>query len=323
MEIAANALASSRQTISVLIPLYNESPNIPQIYDRVSNQLRALDISWKIYFIDDGSTDGSSEALDCLAEKNGNIVVIHFSRNFGHQAAVSAGLDSADGNALVIMDADLQDPPEVIPEFLQKWREGYQVVFGIRSKRKESLVKRFFYAAYYRFLHRIAEIDIPLDSGDFCLMDRQVADRIRALPERCRFIRGLRSWVGFRQTGVVYERQSRLNGRSKYSLWKLVYLGLDGITSFSKFPLRLVSVLGLVISATSAVIALVYFWKKVTVGISPPGFASLMVSIFFLAGIQLITLGIIAEYLAVVFDETKRRPLYVVRNIVNNPQDAA
>jgi dolichol-phosphate mannosyltransferase len=238
--------------------------------------------------------------------------VIELARNFGHQVAISAGLDHARGAGVIIMDADLQDPPEVLPEFIAKWREGHDVVYAIREQRKEGALKRATYAAFYRLLQRVAQIEIPLDAGDFCIMDRRVVDLLNGMPERNRFVRGIRSWVGLSQVGLPYARQARHAGHPKYTFSRLIYLALDGLVSFSFLPLRVITLMGFAVSAVSILLAIAYTIQKITIGLSPPGFATLTVALFFLSGIQLVTIGVIGEYVGRIFDEVKRRPLYVV-----------
>ncbi len=301
--------------LSLVIPIYNEQENLPLLYQRLCTSLEPVCESFEILFINDGSRDDSLPMMQGLASKDGRICVIDLSRNFGHQVAISAGLDYAGGKGVIIMDADLQDPPEVLPEFIAKWREGYDVVYAIRAKRKESLLKRSLYSLFYRLLQRIASIEIPLDAGDFCIMDRRVVDELNGMPERGRFVRGLRSWIGLRQTGLPYERQLRYAGQPKYTFSRLVYLALDGLVSFSFLPLHLITLLGFAVSAFSIVMAIFYAIKRLIVGLYPPGFATTIVAILFLAGIQLITIGVIGEYVGRIFEEVKRRPLYIVRRI--------
>jgi dolichol-phosphate mannosyltransferase len=229
--------------------------------------------------------------------------------------AITAGLDFARGRGVVVMDADLQDPPEVLPQFIEKWREGHDVVYAIREHRKESWLKRISYKAFYRLLRRVSNIEIPLDAGDFCIMDRKVVDLLKAMPERSRFVRGIRSWVGFSQVGLPFERHARHAGRSKYTVGRLILLALDGLISFSYVPLRVITALGLSVSVVSLLLAVFFFVKKLLYGLSPPGYASIIVSIFFLAGIQLVTLGVIGEYVGRIFEEAKRRPMYVLRRV--------
>jgi dolichol-phosphate mannosyltransferase len=299
----------------VVIPAFNEQENLPELYRRLVAVLVPLGYSFELIFVNDGSSDGSLALLQELARADSRVLVVDLARNFGHQLAISAGLDYARGGAVIIMDADLQDPPEVLPEFVARWQDGYEVVYAIRAQRKEGPLKRTAYSAFYRLLHRVAQIEIPLDAGDFCIMDRQVADLLRRMPERNRFVRGIRSWVGFRQTGLAYERHARHAGKPKYTFRKLLYLALDGLISFSYLPLRMISLAGLFVSVLSLLIALAYTIQKLTIGLSPPGFATLVVAIFFLAGIQLITIGVIGEYVGRIFEEVKGRPLYVVRQV--------
>ena len=282
--------------ISVVVPLCDEEPTVDELHRRLTASMEASGVSYEIILIDDGSSDGTADRIDELAAVDDRLVVLHLSRNFGHQAAVSAGIDHATGLAVVLMDGDLQDPPEVVPQFIGVWQHGYDVVYGIRRHRKEGLLKRVGYAGFYRLWNAISDLDIPLDSGDFCLMDRRVVDVLAHLPERMRFVRGLRSFVGFRQMGVPYERAAREAGSSKYSLAALTGLAIDGLVSFSSYPLRLVTRLGLAtISVAFALLAWVLFdaWFSQT---GPRGWASTIVVVLFMGSVQLISLGIIGEY---------------------------
>jgi len=254
--------------------------------------------------------------LDELNRQDPRFRVLHFSRNFGHQAALSAGLDASSGGAVVLMDCDLQDPPEVIESFIDRWRNGAEVVYGIRRKRKESLFKRAGYAAFYRSMRMMAQIDVPLDAGDFCLMDRRVVDALKRLPEAHRFLRGLRSWVGFRQVGVEYEREGRHAGEPKYTLSKLIRLAVSGYVGFSTVPLRVASWLGLAAAAIGFGFAIWAVGSKLLGIPSPRGWASTLAVMLFLGGIQLLVLGVIGEYLGRVYDEARSRPSYVVRERV-------
>jgi polyisoprenyl-phosphate glycosyltransferase len=310
---------SSLPELSVVIPVFNEAEIIPVLHSRLSAVLEEMHIDHEIIFVDDGSTDDSVNQFRALTAKDNRIALVELARNFGHQVAITAGLDFARGNAVAVMDGDLQDPPEVLPKFIAKWREGYDVVYAVREQRKEGWLKRTSYAFFYRLLRRVANIEIPLDSGDFCIMDRRVVDLLSQMPERNRFVRGIRSWVGLNQVGVSFERQARHAGQSKYTLGRLMILALDGLVSFSYVPLRLITFLGFGVSILSILLAVFYFVKKLIYGLSPPGFATLIVSIFFLAGIQLITLGVIGEYVGRIFEEAKRRPLYVLRRASRNP----
>jgi dolichol-phosphate mannosyltransferase len=298
--------------VCVVVPCFNEAPVVAALLAELTAVIRAAPFPMRALFVDDGSTDGTGEALARACAGDDRFALLRLSRNFGHQAAVSAGLRHADGDLVAVIDADLQDPPSVIPAMVERWRDGYDVVYGVRRDRKEGVLTRAAYALFYRLLRRVADIDIPLDAGDFSLMDRKVVDALNALPERSRFVRGLRSWVGFRQVGLAYERSARSAGRSKYGFGRLLALALDGLVSFSWLPLRLASLVG----AVSAGIAAAYLaWalvERVFLAQTPPGWASLVGVFVFLGGIQLVVLGIIGEYLGRVFDEVKGRPPYLV-----------
>jgi glycosyltransferase involved in cell wall biosynthesis len=305
----------NRPTLSVVIPVYEEEDNLQTLYDRLTKVLESAEPSYEIVFVDDGSRDRSVEIISGLADGDDRMTLVELARNFGHQVAISAGLDYARGQAVITMDADLQDPPEVLPQFIDKWREGHEVVYAIRTHRQEGPLKRLAYAVFYRVLQKIADIEIPLDAGDFCIMDRRVVDILVNMPERNRFVRGIRSWVGLDQVGLAYERRARHSGRPKFTFTRLIYLALDGLISFSFVPLRAITLLGFCVSSISILLATAYAIKKLTSGLSPPGFATTIVAIFFLAGIQLITLGVTGEYVGRIFEEVKRRPLYVIRRV--------
>jgi polyisoprenyl-phosphate glycosyltransferase len=321
-EQARTALASSdpRPTLSVVIPVYNEQENLPPLYERLTVTLDGIGLSYEILFVDDGSRDGSLALLRELERADSRVVLVELARNFGHQVAISAGLDHARGDGVIVMDADLQDPPEVLPRFIAAWRAGNDVVYAVREQRKEGALMRMAYAGFYRLLQRVAQIDIPLDAGDFCIMDRRVVDLLNGMPERNRFVRGIRSWVGLNQVGLPYERQGRYAGAPKYTMSRLIYLALDGLVSFSYLPLRIITVLGFVVSAISILLAVFYTVQRLTIGLSPPGFATLTVAIFFLSGMQLVTIGVIGEYVGRIFEEVKQRPLYVVRRVSRREQ---
>jgi polyisoprenyl-phosphate glycosyltransferase len=314
MPVGSDA-GNQEPVLSIVIPIFNEAENIETLHARLTAVLRDMRYEYEIVYVDDGSHDQGPILLNRLARGDGRVVVVELARNFGHQVAISAGLEHSRGQAVCIMDADLQDPPEVLPKFLEKWREGAEVVYAIRTMRKEWWGKRLAYAAFYRLLQRVANIKIPLDAGDFCIMDRCVVDQLVQMPERNRFVRGIRSWIGFRQVGLVYERHSRHAGRPKYTFRKLIYLALDGLISFSHMPLRIITLLGIAVSFLSFTVALFYVIKKLALGVGIPGFTTLVVSIFFLAGIQLMTIGVIGEYIGRISDEVKHRPLYVARRI--------
>ena len=304
--------------ISVVIPVYNEEDNLLILYKRLTKILSNDVFNYEFVFVDDGSGDRSVAILSDLVLRDPQISIIELARNFGHQIAISAGLEYSRGDAVVIMDADLQDPPEVLPDFIKKWQEGNDVVYAVRKNRKESVLKRTAYKIFYRMLKRIASIDIPLDSGDFCIMDRRVVEELKMMPERNRFVRGIRSWVGLKQVGLVYERDARFAGKTKYTFTRLLYLALDGLISFSYMPLRLITLSGLGVSILSIFLAVFYTIKKIFFGLSPPGFATLVVSIFFFSGVQLITIGVIGEYVGRIFEEVKQRPLYIVKRIMRS-----
>lgn len=306
-----------RPEVSVVFPVYNELENLDVLFKRVHPVLQeAADGSFEVIFVDDGSRDGSDELLDAISQRDSRYKVIHFSRNFGHQAALQAGLEATRGNAVALMDADLQDPPELISRFIDKWREGYKVVYAVRKRRKEAVWKRFAYSVFYRSMRIIAEIDAPLDAGDFCLMDRRVVDTLVSLRERNRFLRGLRSWVGFKQIGVEYERDARNAGEPKYSLSRLIGLALSGYVGFSSFPLRIATWLGLSSALAGFAITIWVILSRFFAPHVPQGWASTIAVILFVGGVQLIMLGVIGEYLARVYDEVRQRPLYVVSSCV-------
>lgn len=308
-------IPESRPVISVVIPVFDEEDNLPVLYQRLTKVLGEFEPDYELIFVDDGSRDNSAQILQELADLDPHVILIQLARNFGHQISISAGLDFARGDGVIIMDADLQDPPEVLPEFIEKWREGHDIVYAIRANRKEGWLKRNAYSFFYRMLQRIANIKIPLDAGDFCIMDRKAVLILTSMPERNRFMRGIRSWIGLDQVGLVYDRDSRYAGQPKFTLSRLIYLALDGLVSFSFLPLRAISILGFVISFISIILAIGYAIQKLTSGLNPPGFATIIVAIFFLAGVQLITLGVIGEYVGRIFEEVKHRPLYVVKKI--------
>ncbi|HEX3315399.1 MAG TPA: glycosyltransferase family 2 protein [Gemmataceae bacterium] len=297
--------------LSVIVPLFDEEANVLELYRRLTFALEGLDVTYEIVWINDGSRDRTAEMADALAADDARLAVIHLSRNFGHQAAISAGIDHARGQAVVVMDGDLQDPPEVVGEILDTWRSGFDVVYAIRTKRKEPFWKRAGYFAFYRLLHGISDLDIPLDAGDFCLMDRKVVTALRSMPERDRFVRGLRTFVGFRQTGVVYERAGRHAGTPKYTLRRLCRLALDGLFGFSGFPLSMIAYLGF----ASLLVALgLTAWTWIDPTRLPTG-ATTTLAVLYMGAVQLLGLGIVAEYLRRIFAEVKARPTYLVARV--------
>jgi len=305
----------SSPEFSVVLPVYNEQENVPELYRRLTDVLEPLG-DYEVIFVNDGSSDNSARLVCQLREQDSRVKLINLSRNFGHQAAVTAGIDHSRGKAVMLLDADLQDPPELLADMVAKWREGVDVVYGVRQKRKENILKRGSYFLFYRLLRVLANIDIPLDSGDFCLMDRVVVEQLKRMPEKNRFLRGLRSWIGYRQVAVPYERQARHAGAPKYTLRKLIKLALDGIFSFSSFPLRLASYLGFLMCFAGAV----YLCYGVAVRLisgAPQGWASTIGFIMLLGGTQLMLLGVLGEYVARIYEESKRRPCYVISEFLN------
>jgi dolichol-phosphate mannosyltransferase len=309
------ALSSSIE-FSIVVPILNEIENLPVLHRRLTGVMKELGEPYEVIYVDDGSRDGSFELLRDMHLRDKCVHVISLARNFGHQQAVSAGLDRARGRAVIVMDADLQDPPEVIPQFVEAWHKGFHVVYAVREKRKEHIIKRVAYHTFYKILRAISRFDIPLEAGDFCLMDRRVVDVLTSLPERNRFVRGLRSWVGFRQMGLSYERDTRFRGKSKYTFGMLVSLALNGLISFSYLPLRISTLLGFTVSLMSLLAAGYFLIKQITSGLQPPGCATTVVLLLFLSGVQLITIGVVGEYMAQVLDEVKGRPSYVVREVL-------
>jgi polyisoprenyl-phosphate glycosyltransferase len=315
-----NNIEPFESLLSIVIPVFNEEENILQLYERLVSAAPSWDLAFEVILVDDGSSDQTLGLLRQLHQQDVRFKYISFSRNFGHQTAVSAGLRYTKGNVIAVMDADLQDPPEELYRFLNKWEEGYQVIYGIRTKRKENIFKRSAYHVFYRILAWCSSIDIPLDSGDFCVMDRSVVDWLNALPERNRFVRGLRSWVGYRQIGIPYERHMRLAGEVKYTFQKLLRLAFDGIINFSYRPLQISGTFGLLVCLLSFIGIIFVVLHRILdfkiFGYSPqdvPGFTSLVLAVLFIGGVQLLTMGLFGEYLGRIFDEVKQRPLYIVK----------
>ncbi len=304
----------STPTFSIIVPVYNEIESLPLLYERVKNVMEATGESWELLLVDDGSIDGSTELIRELAARDAHVRPVIFARNFGHQLALTAGLDYSRGQAVVIIDADLQDPPEVIPELIAKWREGYEVVYAVRSEREgEGWFKRFTAAMFYRLIYSITDVKIPLDAGDFRLLDRQVVNVLNQMRERHRFPRAMSAWVGFRQTGIEYRRAARFAGETKYPFRKMFRLALDAITGFSYFPLQLATYMGFV-SATLSILAIpVVIALRITGSQAFFGQATTLIAVLFLGGVQLISLGILGEYIGRLYDEAKGRPLYIVR----------
>ena len=302
---------------SLVIPVYNEETTIPELYRRLSAVMDLLGEPVELILVNDGSRDRTLSLIRDLHEKDPRVCYISLARNFGHQIAVTAGLNYVRGRAIVVLDADLQDPPELIPRLLEKWQQGYQVVYAQRTQRRqESLFKRLPAYVFYRLLRRFADVDIPLDTGDFCLMDRRVVDVLNAMPERNRYIRGLRSWVGLQQTSIRYERDPRFAGEVKYTFRKSLSLAGNGLVSFSRLPLRLSTYVGLLAAAVAVVMAvLVLYWRIVAPTSPLTGFASIMIAMFFLGAVQLVSIGILGEYVGRIYEEVQGRPLYVLSEV--------
>ncbi len=307
--------------ISVVVPCYNEEEVINETYNRliaIFDKLR--DFSFELIFIDDGSIDKTLSLLKTLHEKDDRIRILNFSRNFGHQAAVTAGIDYSIGDAVVLIDADLQDPPEIIPQMIERWMIGIEVVYAVRKKRKETFPKRVSYYLFYRLLAVLSDTNIPFVSGDFCLMDRCVVEQLKQLPESKRFIRGLRSWVGFKQEPLEYERSVRFAGKPKYTVRKLIKLAFDGMFSFSYAPLRIAIILGSIVSGLAFLEGLRIIYLKLFVKEFIPGLAALSIFILFIGGIILLFIGLIGEYIGRIYDEVKGRPTYIIRRNIDSAE---
>jgi dolichol-phosphate mannosyltransferase len=304
----------SKPIYSIIAPIFNESGNIPELYRRIRGVLDSTGESWEIILIDDGSTDDSADLIRRYAAQDARVKPVIFARNFGHQIAVTAGLDYSQGNAVVIIDSDLQDPPEVILDLISKWKEGFQVVYAVRAEREgESWFKLFTASLFYRLITSITEVKIPLDAGDFRLLDRKVVNVLNQMRERHRFLRGLSTWVGFRQTGVPYRRVARQVGETKYPFRKMFRLAINAVTSFSYFPLQLATYIGFVAAGLSIlsipVVIAIRLWGTATPLL---GQATTLIAVLFLGGAQLISLGILGEYIGRLYDEAKGRPLYII-----------
>ena len=302
---------------SFIIPIYNEEDTLVEMYRRVRAVMDQMDGSVELVLVNDGSRDRSLFLMRELHEKDPQVCYLSLARNFGHQVAVTAGLNFVRGQAIVILDADLQDPPELIPALVEKWQQGYQVVYAQRTKRlRESWFKRLPAYVFYRLMRRLADVEIPVDTGDFCLMDRQVVDVLNTMPERNRYIRGLRSWVGLEQTSVYFEREPRFAGEVKYTFRKSLSLAVNSLVSFSKLPLRLSTYVGLLAAVAAVLMAvLVLYWRIVAPASPLTGFASIMIAIFFLGAVQLVSIGILGEYVGRIYEEVKGRPLYVLSEV--------
>lgn len=312
----------AKPRISIVAPVFNELESLQEFYRRVRKSLETTEESWELILVDDGSTDGSGALLSELAGQDNHVRPVIFARNFGHQLAVTAGLDYARGSAVIIMDADLQDPPEVIPDMLEKWREGYEVVFAIREEREgESWFKLATASLFYRLIYRITDVDIPMDTGDFRLLDRKVVDVLSKMRERHRFLRGMSVWVGFKQTGVKYRRAARFAGATKYPFRKMFKFAWDAVTSFSYLPLQIAMYLGFISAGVSILAIPVVAIMRLAGSQAFFGQATTLIAVLFLGGVQLISLGILGEYIGRLYDEAKGRPLYIVREAPADEDD--
>ena len=313
-------MSSSPPVISVVVPCFNEEEGIAACHARLSSVLQSTGESYEIVYIDDGSKDHTGELLRRIHLQDSRVVVLRLSRNFGHQPAVSAGLDLANGDCAVILDADLQDPPELIPRMLELWRSGFQVVYGVRDSREgESGFKLWTAKSFYRLINRLSDIDIPLDTGDFRLVDRAVVEAFRRMPERHRLIRGMSSWIGFSQVGFKYHRAKRFAGTTKYPVGKMMSLALDGIVSFSTLPLRLVTMVGF-FAALIAFLGIVYSLAvRLFTHTWVRGWAISFIGMLFMSGAQMLCIGVLGEYIGRIYTESKQRPLYLLREVLRAP----
>ncbi len=310
------------KNISVILPVYNEAENLDNCQKRLAENLDNICSTYEILFVNDGSTDDSLDIIKQLAKKHSTVKYLDLSRNFGQQAAISAGLEHCTGKRIVIMDADLQDPPELITEMNQKMNEGFDVVYGKRERRKgESFLKKFTARLFYRLLARMTNVKIPMDTGDFRMISRKVADILKKMPERDRFIRGQVAWIGFKQTYVSYEREGRIKGRSAWSYKRMFRFAIDGITSFSDFPLRFATFLGIIVSFVSFILILWALYQRFIAHSYVQGWTSLILSVLFIGGVQLLSLGIIGEYISRIGSNVRRRPRYVINEKNTEAED--
>ena len=306
-----------RVELSVVIPVYNSAEIFPELHRRLVETLSDTVQSYEIIAVVDGCTDSSAEIIKMHTKENPNLKMVELSRNFGHQTAITAGLELSSGEMVVVMDDDLEDQPELLPKFLSKAQEGYDVVYGIRKKRKVSISRRLAFSFFYRLLNRLSAIDMPYDSGDFCLMKRPIVEALNAMPETNRYIRGLRTWLGLKQVGIEYERGRRPTGQSGYRLINYIKLAMDGILSFSYKPLTYVSVIGFVVASASFLAGMRLIILKFTQeSIDVPGWASIMVAVLFIGGVQLISVGILGQYIARIYDEVKQRPKFIIKQTI-------
>ncbi len=304
----------SEPLYTITVPVFNELESLPKLYQRMKDTMDSTGKTWELVLVDDGSTDGSTQLIQELAREDARVRPVIFARNFGHQIAITAGLDYSRGQAVVVIDADLQDPPEVILDLIDKWHQGYEVVYAVRAERVgESWFKRMTASVFYRLIYRITDVDIPLDAGDFRLLDRQVVNVLNKMRERHRFPRGMSAWVGFSQIGVPYRREARFAGETKYPFSKMFRLALNAITSFSFFPLQLATYLGFISAGLSILAIPIVVFLRLYRNLALTGQATTLIAVLFLGGVQLISLGILGEYIGRLYDEAKGRPLYIVR----------
>ena len=306
---------------SIIAPVFNEHECLSEFYSRICSVMDTTHSSWELVFVDDGSTDGSTDLIRAFARKDKRVQPVIFARNFGHQIAVTAGMDYSRGQAVVVIDADLQDPPEVILDLIAKWKEGYQVIYAVRRKREgESWFKLFSASLFYRLIYRITDVKIPLDTGDFRLLDRKIVNIMGSMRERHRFLRGMASWVGFRQIGVEYDRKERFAGKTKYPFSKMLKLALNAVTSFSYFPLQLATYIGFIAAGLSILSIPIVILLRIAFHEAFLGQATTLIAVLFLGGVQLICMGILGEYIGRIYDEVKGRPLYVVSEPASKEQ---
>ena len=316
MQKQKNFTNSKEFSVSVVIPIFNEEQNIDILYNRLTKVLEKYN-QYEIIFTNDGSSDSSEKLLNKLCKKNPNIKLINLSRNFGHQQAIKAGLNYSNGDVTLIMDGDLQDPPEIIPNLIDKWIDGYEIVYAVRKNRKENIIKRLCYFLFYRILNKISEVNIPIDSGDFSAIDKSVLNIIKSFDERNIFLRGIRSWVGFKQIGVEYERSARNAGFPKLTLTKLIKLSYDGFISFSYQPLKIATKLGLLTTLISFASIIYIMFLNIFKNVEVQGWSSTVIIMLFLGGIQLLVIGTLGEYIARIHEEVKKRPIYVIKSSNN------
>lgn len=307
------------KTVDVVVPIYNEARILPELHERLATVLEQSPYDWRVLYVDDGSLDRSPDLLTEFADRDSRVGVLHLARNFGQQPAIAAGLAASSADAVVLIDGDLQDPPEVIPDLLRRWEDGFDVVYAVKQERKESAFKRAMFAGFYLVLGKLSSVEIPSNAGNFSLMDRSVVEAVNAMPEHHRYISGLRAYAGGRQTGVVFERAARHSGEPRQSPRKLLRMGFDALFAFSDVPLRLATLAGLVVSGIAFIVLVRVLWARLVSGTAIEGWASVMTSVLFLGGIQLIAIGVIGEYVGRIYNESKRRPAWIVGRVRNLP----